>query len=88
MKQVLLWLLAAAAVALGIAAFIYGGFDDSPGLQGLGALLVLGTLTWLARRRSSAIAFLVLVSSCCSIMRRLHIMLWRSIGTETSKKIP
>lgn len=51
MKQVLLWLLAAAAVALGIAAFIYGGFDDSPGLQGLGALLVLGTLIWLARRR-------------------------------------
>lgn len=51
MKQVLLWLLAAAAVGLGIAAFIYGGFDDSPGLQGLGALLVLGTLIWLARRR-------------------------------------
>ena len=51
MKQVMLWLLAAAAVGLGIAACIHGGFDDSPGLQGLGALLVLGTLIWLVRRR-------------------------------------
>jgi hypothetical protein len=30
------------AVALGAAGFVHGGADDSPGLQGLGALLVVG----------------------------------------------
>lgn len=30
--------------ALGVAAVGYGGADDSPGLQGIGALLVLGAL--------------------------------------------
>ena len=47
-----------------------------------------GSLSVWMWRRSSAIAFFVAASSCCSIMRRLHIMLWRSIGTATSKKMP
>ncbi|MDX2356213.1 hypothetical protein [Dietzia sp. PP-33] len=31
-----------AAIALGGAAVVYGGADDSPGLQGIGALAVIG----------------------------------------------
>ncbi len=40
-------------IALGIAAIVLGEADDSPGLQGLGGLLVLGTGglgVWRARR--------------------------------------
>jgi drug/metabolite transporter (DMT)-like permease len=39
---------------LGIAAIVLGGADDSPGLQGLGALLVLGAVALAVRitRRS------------------------------------
>ncbi len=45
-------------VALGVAAFIYGGYDDSPGLQLIGLLLVLGSIGFSVRsarrrRRSS-----------------------------------
>lgn len=32
------------AVAVGLAGFLYGGADDSPGLQLLGALLVVGAI--------------------------------------------
>ena len=42
----LLIILAVLVVALGAAAFVYGGSDDSPGLQGIGALLVLGALVF------------------------------------------
>ncbi|MDI6103146.1 hypothetical protein QLQ12_31480 [Actinoplanes sp. NEAU-A12] len=34
----------------GVAAFVYGGADDSPGLQLLGAVLVLGALALAVRR--------------------------------------
>jgi drug/metabolite transporter (DMT)-like permease len=51
----LLALLAVLGVALGVAAVVYGGADDSPGLQGLGVLLVLGAVVFGVRtvRRSS-----------------------------------
>ena len=45
----LLALAAVLAVALGAAGVVLGEADDSPGLQGLGALLVLGTLGLVAR---------------------------------------
>ncbi|MCC7365391.1 MAG: hypothetical protein IT303_13575 [Dehalococcoidia bacterium] len=32
--------------ALGVAAIVAGGADDSPGLQGIGALLVLGAIAF------------------------------------------
>ena len=38
------YVLVVIAVVLGVSAFLYGGADDSPGLQLLGALLVLGAI--------------------------------------------
>ena len=34
------WLVSLLVVALGVAVFVLGGADDSPGLQGIGAVLV------------------------------------------------
>ncbi|MFI7576616.1 hypothetical protein [Micromonospora sp. NPDC049497] len=48
------YVLAALAVAIGVAAVVFGESDDSPGLQGLGVLLVIGALAYGVRtaRRS------------------------------------
>ena len=43
------YLLAAIAAALGVLGVVAGGADDSPGLQGLGGLLVLGGLALCVR---------------------------------------
>lgn len=48
MKYLML-VLAALVVALGAAAVVLGESDDSPGLQGLGGLLVLGALLFAVR---------------------------------------
>jgi hypothetical protein len=42
------------AIAIGVAAVVHGEGDDSPGLQGLGALLVVGAVVLAVRsvRRS------------------------------------
>jgi hypothetical protein len=36
---------AVAMAAVGVLAFLYGGYDDSPGLQLIGVLLAVGALT-------------------------------------------
>lgn len=36
-------------VALGVAAVVYGEADDSPGLQFIGAILVVGTIVFTVR---------------------------------------
>jgi hypothetical protein len=49
------YLIAALGVVLGIAAVIAGGADDSPGLQLIGVVLVVGAVVWgvrTARRRT------------------------------------
>jgi drug/metabolite transporter (DMT)-like permease len=48
------YVLAVLAIAIGVAAVVFGESDDSPGLQGLGALLVIGALVYGVRtaRRS------------------------------------
>ncbi|MFC7960265.1 hypothetical protein SAMN05444374_10660 [Rhodococcoides kroppenstedtii] len=38
------------AVAVGVAAVIAGGADDSPGLQGLGLIVVIGSVALAVRR--------------------------------------
>ena len=43
-------LLAVLVVAIGAAAVVAGGADDSPGLQGIGVLLVLGVVVLALRR--------------------------------------
>ncbi|MFC7957313.1 hypothetical protein [Rhodococcoides kroppenstedtii] len=37
-------------VAIGVAAVIAGGADDSPGLQGLGLIVVIGSVALAVRR--------------------------------------
>ena len=43
------WLGIVLAVALGVAAVVFGGYDDSPGLQGIGVLLVITGIALAAR---------------------------------------
>ncbi len=45
MKYVLTLLAIAVGVAIGVIAIVLGEGDDSPGLQGLGVLIVLGMIT-------------------------------------------
>jgi hypothetical protein len=45
MKPLLIIFAGVLATALGVAAIVLGEADDSPGLQGLGGLLVVGTVT-------------------------------------------
>jgi hypothetical protein len=40
------YVLAILAAVLGVAAILYGGADDSPGLQLLGALIVIGAIVY------------------------------------------
>jgi hypothetical protein len=51
MKPVLAVLAALRATAIGVAAIMLGEADDSPGLQGLGVLLVVGTVAFGVRAR-------------------------------------
>ena len=44
MRPVLLMLAALLATAIGVAFIVLGEADDSPGLQGLGVLLIAGTV--------------------------------------------
>ncbi|MGC4878783.1 hypothetical protein ACLQ26_21305 [Micromonospora sp. DT43] len=43
------YVIATLAVALGVAAVAYGGADDSPGLQLIGVLLVVGAVVFAVR---------------------------------------
>ncbi|MCF0096480.1 MULTISPECIES: hypothetical protein [unclassified Micromonospora] len=43
------YVIAVLVVALGVAAVVYGGADDSPGLQLIGALLVVGAVLFAVR---------------------------------------
>ena len=50
MKRHLLILAAILATAIGVAAIVLREADDSPGLQGLGVLLIIGTVAVGVRR--------------------------------------
>jgi drug/metabolite transporter (DMT)-like permease len=43
------WVAVALLVLLGVAAVVAGGADDSPGLQGIGLLLVIGAIVLAVR---------------------------------------
>lgn len=51
MKPALAMLAALLATAIGVAAIVLGEADDSPGLQGLGVLLIVGTVALGVRAR-------------------------------------
>ena len=38
-------------LAIGVSAVVFGGADDSPGLQGIGVILGVTALWWQFRRR-------------------------------------
>ena len=48
--DVLLAVLAVLAVGLGVTGMVAGEADDSPGLQGLGLLLIVGAVVLVTRR--------------------------------------
>lgn len=37
------------AILFGVFLFIYGGYDDSPGAQGLGVLIFIGSIYYLVK---------------------------------------
>lgn len=43
------------AIAFGVFIFIYGGYDDSPGAQGLGLIAVILGITGIVRNRKKTI---------------------------------
>ncbi|WP_167517321.1 hypothetical protein [Micromonospora orduensis] len=47
------YVLAILAIALGVAAVVFGGADDSPGLQLIGAVLVVGAVAFAVRAARS-----------------------------------
>lgn len=50
MKKRIKIVLLVLAVLLGIFLFIYGGYDDSPGAQGLGLLVVIVGIVGIVKR--------------------------------------
>lgn len=38
------------SILLGIFLFVYGGYDDSPGAQGLGLLVVIGSVIGIVKK--------------------------------------
>jgi hypothetical protein len=44
MSYLVIGLLTALGIALGVAGVIFGGADDSPGLQLIGVVIVIGTV--------------------------------------------
>ena len=54
MRSALILILGAVGFVLGIALFIAGGADDSPGLQGIGALVgIAAVLAWIRSARNA-----------------------------------
>jgi hypothetical protein len=42
-------LLSVLAILFGIFIFIFGGYDDSPGAQLLGVVIVVGSIVWIVK---------------------------------------
>lgn len=50
MVKMIPWMLAALAVAFGAVLVYYGQVDDSPGLGGIGLIIMLLAVIWAVRR--------------------------------------
>lgn len=49
--KILYWIPKVLAILLGIFFIVFGGFDDSPGLQGLGLILIITTIIIVLRSK-------------------------------------
>ena len=48
-------LLSVLAIFLGVFMFVFGGYDDSPGAQGLGALIVIIGIAGIVKNRKKSV---------------------------------
>lgn len=54
MRSLTRFIIALVLVTLGISAMIVGEADDSPGLGGIGLIVIISTLVWVWRHRRGA----------------------------------
>lgn len=52
MRSLTRFVIALALVTLGVSAMMLGEADDSPGLGGIGLIVIISTLVWVWRKRS------------------------------------
>jgi len=50
-NKILCWVLKVLAILLGVFFVVFGEFDDSPGLQGLGLILIITTVVIAIRNK-------------------------------------
>jgi len=51
-NKLLYWIPKILAILLGVFFIVFGGYDDSPGLQGLGLILIIATVVIVIRGRN------------------------------------
>lgn len=50
--KILYWIPKVLAILLGVFFIVFGGYDDSPGLQGIGLILIIATVVIVIRGRN------------------------------------
>lgn len=50
-NKILYWIPKVLAILLGVFFMVFGEFDDSPGLQGIGLILIIATVVIVARSK-------------------------------------
>ena len=51
-NKLLYWIPKILAILLGVFFIVFGGYDDSPGLQGLGLILIIATVVIVIRGKN------------------------------------
>jgi hypothetical protein len=54
-NKIIYWALKIIIILLGIFFMVFGEFDDSPGLQGIGLILIITTLFFIIKRNKKVI---------------------------------
>lgn len=52
-NKILYWSLKILIILLGIFFIIFGGYDDSPGLQGIGLIIIISTIIIMIRGKKN-----------------------------------
>ncbi len=50
--KILYWIPKVLAILLGVFFIVFGGYDDSPGLQGIGLILIIATIVIVIRGKN------------------------------------